>query len=165
MFDTNVIVSAVLLPKLKPRKAFDLATQSATILVSDEVVEELNDVLRRADFEKYVTEALRMEFLAALLRDAELVDITEHVKECRDPRDDRLHSARMQAMRLVPCHLLLLCLPVRLGSGSSAVGQRLDELCNSPRERTCLSSLINIHLFRPSEYFIRDLKMLQTIRG
>jgi len=92
VFDTNVIVSAVLLPKSKPRKAFDLATQSATILVSDEVVEELNDVLRRADFEKYVTEALRMEFLAALLRDAELVEITEHVKECRDPRDDKFLS-------------------------------------------------------------------------
>jgi len=53
---------------------------------------EINDVLRRAEFKKYVTEALRVEFLAALLRDAELVAITEHVKECRDPRDDKFLS-------------------------------------------------------------------------
>jgi len=92
VFDTNAIVSAMLLPKSKPRQAFDKAMQNGTLLVSDEVVEELNDVLRRAEFEKYVTEALRVEFLAALLRDAELVAITEHVKECRDPRDDKFLS-------------------------------------------------------------------------
>lgn len=92
VFDTNAIVSAMLLPKSKPREAFDRATQSGTLLVSDEVIEELNDVLRREEFEKYITEALRVEFLAALLRDAELVEITEHVKECRDPRDDKFLS-------------------------------------------------------------------------
>ena len=92
VFDTNAIVSAMLLSKSKPRRAFDKAKQYGTLLVSDEVIEELNDVLRRDDFEKYVTEALRVEFLAALLRDAELVEITEHIKECRDPRDDKFLS-------------------------------------------------------------------------
>jgi len=92
VFDTNAIVGAVLLPKSKPRKAFDKANQNGKLLVSNEVIEELNDVLRRGDFEKYVTEALRVEFLAALLRDAELVRITENVKACRDPRDDKFLS-------------------------------------------------------------------------
>jgi putative PIN family toxin of toxin-antitoxin system len=92
VFDTNAIVSAMLLPKSKPRKAFDRANESGTLLVSDEVIEELNDVLRRDEFEKYVTETLRVEFLAAVLRDAERVEITEHVQECRDPRDDKFLS-------------------------------------------------------------------------
>lgn len=92
VFDTNAIVSAMLLPKSKPRQAFDKALQGGIILVSDEVVEELNDVLRRPEFEKYITEALRVEFLAGLLRDAELVEITKHIQECRDPRDDKFLS-------------------------------------------------------------------------
>lgn len=92
VFDTNAILSAVLVPKSKPRQAFDKAKRAGILLVSDEVIEELNDVLRRDEFEKYVTEALRIEFLAALLRDAELVQITENVKVCRDPRDDKFLS-------------------------------------------------------------------------
>ena len=92
VFDTNVILSAVLLPKSKPRQAFDRANREGKLLVSDEVIEELNAVLRRPDFEKYVTEALRLEFLAALLRDAELAQVTEDVKICRDPRDDKFLS-------------------------------------------------------------------------
>lgn len=80
------------MPKSKPRQAFDKAKRAGILLVSDEVIEELNDVLRRDEFEKYVTEALRVEFLTALLRDAELVQITENVKVCRDPRDDKFLS-------------------------------------------------------------------------
>jgi len=53
---------------------------------------ESYDVFRRKEFEKYVTETLRVEFLAALLRDSELVQITENVKVCRDPRDDKFLS-------------------------------------------------------------------------
>ena len=92
VFDTNVILSAALLPTSKPRKAFDKARQNGVLLVSEEVIEELNDVFRRNEFEKYTTEALRVEFLAALLRDAELVQITETVTVSRDPRDDKFLS-------------------------------------------------------------------------
>jgi uncharacterized protein len=92
VFDTNTILSAVLLAKSKPRQAFDKAKGEGRLLVSNEVIEELNDVLRRKEFEKYVTEGLRVEFLTALLRDSELVEITEKVRECRDPGDDKFLS-------------------------------------------------------------------------
>ena len=49
VLDTNVIISAVLLPRSKPRQAFDKAKRDGKLLVSDEVIEELNDVLRRDD--------------------------------------------------------------------------------------------------------------------
>jgi predicted nucleic acid-binding protein len=52
VFDTNAILSALLLPKSKPHQAFDKARQGGILLVSEEVIEELNDVLRREDFEK-----------------------------------------------------------------------------------------------------------------
>jgi len=46
VFDTNAILSAVLLPKSKPRQAFDKAKREGTLLVSDEVIEELNRLYR-----------------------------------------------------------------------------------------------------------------------
>ena len=100
VFDTNAILSAALLPKSKPRQAFDKAKSEGILLVSDEVIEELNDVLWRDEFEKYVTETFRVEFLAALLRDAELVQITENVKACRDPRDDKFLTMQSEGMQI-----------------------------------------------------------------
>ena len=92
VFDTNAILSALLLPKSKPRQAFDKARREGTLLISEDMIGEINDVLRRDEFEKYVKESLRVEFLTALLRDAELVQVTENVTACRDPRDDKFLS-------------------------------------------------------------------------
>ena len=89
VFDTNAIVSAVLIRRSVSRLAFDTALADGELLVSVETIDELNEVLRRSDFARYVTEDERMEFLAALLREATLVEITEHVGQCRDPRDDK----------------------------------------------------------------------------
>jgi putative PIN family toxin of toxin-antitoxin system len=89
VFDTNVVVSAVLLPRSVPRQAFDRAREYGKILISVATVDELNEVLRRQRFDKYVREAQRLEFLAALIREAELVDVTEVVTECGDPKDNK----------------------------------------------------------------------------
>src|SRR5262245_16659300 len=89
VIDTGVAISAVLLPRLIPRRAFDAAAQRGRLLVSDATVTELEEVFRRPKFDRYVREDRRLEFLAALVRDAELVEITTTVKECRDPKDDK----------------------------------------------------------------------------
>jgi putative PIN family toxin of toxin-antitoxin system len=89
VFDTSVVVSAVLLPRSVPRQAFDRVPEQGKILISVATVNELNEVLRRQHFDKYVREAQRLEFLAALIREAELVDVTEIVTECRDPKDNK----------------------------------------------------------------------------
>jgi len=89
VFDTSVVVSAVLLPQSVPRQAFDRVQEQGKILISAATVDELNEVLRRQHFDKYVREAQRLEFLAALIREAELVDVTEVVTECRDPKDNK----------------------------------------------------------------------------
>lgn len=89
VFDTSVVVSAVLLPRSVPRQAFDRVQEQGKILISVATVDELNEVLRRQHFDKYVREAQRLEFLAALIREAELVDVTEVVTECRDPKDNK----------------------------------------------------------------------------
>jgi hypothetical protein len=72
-----------------PRQAFDRALEHGTILMSSATVAELNDVLRRPRFDTYVHADDRLEFLAALVRDAELVEVTEVVSDCRDPKDNK----------------------------------------------------------------------------
>ena len=89
VLDTNVVISAALLKRSVSRQAFDKALAKGRLLVSVETVDELNRVLGRADFARYVTEDERMRFLAALLREARLVEITVHVSECRDPQDNK----------------------------------------------------------------------------
>ena len=89
VFDTSVVVSAVLLPRSVPRQAFDRAQEHGKVLISVATVDELNEVLRRQRFDKYVREDQRLEFLAALIREAELVKVTEVVAECRDPKDNK----------------------------------------------------------------------------
>ncbi len=54
--DTNVVVSAVLSPKPIPRQAFDLAFTRGIVLASDSTLAELDDVLRRPKFERYISD-------------------------------------------------------------------------------------------------------------
>lgn len=89
VFDTNVIVSAVLLRRSVSRQAFDEALARGKILVSSATLAELNDVLRRPRFEPYLGEEERLQFLAAFVREAEFLEITEGVRESRDPKDDK----------------------------------------------------------------------------
>jgi putative PIN family toxin of toxin-antitoxin system len=82
-------VSAVLLPRSVPRQAFDAAATRGKLLVSDATVTELDDVLRRPRFDKYVTEEKRLEFLAALVREAERVEVMDTITACRDGKDNK----------------------------------------------------------------------------
>ena len=89
VFDTNAIISAVLLKRSVSRQAFDKAIDQGELLVSAETIDELNRVLGRPDFAKYVTADERLAFLTVLLREARLVEVAEAVRECRDPRDNK----------------------------------------------------------------------------
>ncbi len=89
VFDANVIVSAALLPGSVRRQAFDVACAKGVILLSQAMLTELDDVLRRPKLNKYVSEHERMRFLIALLHEGELVDVAEMISDCRDPKDNR----------------------------------------------------------------------------
>jgi putative PIN family toxin of toxin-antitoxin system len=89
VFDTGAIVSAVLLKHSVVRQAFDKAVAQGRLLVSQATVDEVNEVLRRKGFDRYVLEEERIEFVTTLVRDAILVEIAEKVSECRDPKDNK----------------------------------------------------------------------------
>ncbi|MCS7309617.1 MAG: putative toxin-antitoxin system toxin component, PIN family [Armatimonadetes bacterium] len=89
VFDTNVMVSALLLRQSVARQALDKALQQGRLLLSRETVEELSSVLRRSEFERYVTEDERLEFITALVREGVWVEISERVELCRDQKDNK----------------------------------------------------------------------------
>lgn len=90
VFDTNALVSAVLLSNSVPRQALNKALDNSIILVSSPLLLEIADVFSRPKLDKYITENERMRFLVGLLKVTELVEIRESVQICRDPKDDMI---------------------------------------------------------------------------
>lgn len=89
VIDTNVFVSATVLPLSVPRHAVDEALDDGTVLFSDATMSELTEVLYPPKLDHYVSMEERTLFLRQLTATAEFVFIIKHVRECRDPDDDR----------------------------------------------------------------------------
>jgi putative PIN family toxin of toxin-antitoxin system len=89
VFDTNVLVSALLLPDSKPRHALNRALREGKVMISFSALAELHEVLSRKRFRRYVDEEDVRSFLAALTREAEWVDVQIQIQACRDPKDDK----------------------------------------------------------------------------
>lgn len=89
VLDTNVLISALLLPDSKPRHALDRALQEGKVLVSFAVLDELQEVLSRKRFRRYVGEEDVRFFLAALVRETQWVEVDIQIQACRDPKDDK----------------------------------------------------------------------------
>ena len=89
VFDTSVIVSALLLLDSKPRQALDLALQKGKVLLSFPVLAELYEVLGRKRLRRYFDEEDVRIFLAALTREAQWVDVDVQIAACRDSKDNK----------------------------------------------------------------------------
>lgn len=77
VFDANVLVSAFLFSQSKPRQALDKAQNIGIILLTDSVLTDLQKVLSRPKFDRYITLSKRKEFLEILVETAEFINITE----------------------------------------------------------------------------------------
>ena len=89
VFDTNTIVSAFLFERSKPSRSLQTALDSGEVLLSVAVVTELNQVLEREKFDRYLSKKKRKALLSALIAEGFIVDVTETLKACRDPKDDK----------------------------------------------------------------------------
>ena len=85
VFDTNVLISALMFSHSKPRLAWNEARSTGVILASHDTLQELASVLRRPKLADYVSLSESTVFLAELARMVELVPVTERVELCRDP--------------------------------------------------------------------------------
>ena len=89
VYDTNVVVSALLFGQSIPAQALFAVHGRGTVLLSEPTLIELSEVLSRPKFDRYLTQEERERFLAALLHEATLIEISDEVRVCRDPKDDK----------------------------------------------------------------------------
>ena len=90
VLDTNILVSAVLSKTGKARHALDKAQNIGTVLMSSAVLSEVEEVLFRPKFDRYVTQFERRFFLSNFLKMVEFVAVREVIQICRDPKDDKI---------------------------------------------------------------------------
>jgi putative PIN family toxin of toxin-antitoxin system len=89
VIDTNVLLSALLFKNSLPFQAVKLAEEISLILYSQATLDELEKVLNRKKFDKYLSLEARKVFLLKFIHTAKLVMITEIVRVCRDEKDNK----------------------------------------------------------------------------
>ncbi len=89
VLDTNIIVSALIFKNSQPRKALDKARYRGIVLMSDAIWQEIQEVLTRPKFERYITLTEINLFLIGLAKSVKFVDIQKSIVACRDPKDDK----------------------------------------------------------------------------
>ena len=89
VIDTNVFISALLIKKSLPFQVVNIAFKQGIILYSDATFTELQRVLARRKFDKYMSLEERNIFLFKLANECESVEIQAEIKACRDVKDDK----------------------------------------------------------------------------
>ena len=131
VLDTNVFVSAVMLPGSVPRQAVSKALRQSVLLFAEATMTELAQVLSRPKFDRYVSLEERMLFLAELGRRADFVPIIRVVRECHDPKDDKFLDV--------------------------ALNGRADAIITGDADLLAMNPWRDIALLSPSHYLIREL--------
>jgi len=77
--DTNVIVSSLLFSSSPARLGFNKAYVAGKILASSATIVELEEVLNRKKFDKYISKEKRVQFIAKFFDDVEIIEIVQTV--------------------------------------------------------------------------------------
>jgi uncharacterized protein len=89
VFDRNVLISALLFEHSIPARAFFGVLRQGTVLISLDTLQELQNVIKRKKFDKYVTAEERDAFITLLTTTATLVEIDERIQASQDSKDDK----------------------------------------------------------------------------
>ncbi len=98
VFDTNVLVSAVLYPDSNAGRTFFYGLDVALLLASKDTVVELESVLQRSKFVRYATMLEREEFYQEFLSAVEFIEVGDWTPVCRDPKDDKFLALAVAGM-------------------------------------------------------------------
>jgi putative PIN family toxin of toxin-antitoxin system len=94
VFDTSTLVSAVLQPGSAPRQALLKALAEAELCASPSTLAELESVLERDKFDRYLEREARRQFVTLYRRHTRMFPVSESEENtfqepCRDPRDNK----------------------------------------------------------------------------
>ena len=89
VLDTNILISALLIKNSPPFKVIKIVETIGFTLYSEETLQEINQVLTRKKFDKYLTSEEKQEFIVKFVEKSELIKIQEVIDVCRDSKDNK----------------------------------------------------------------------------
>lgn len=89
VFDTNILISAILSPGSVSRKAYDSAAEIGIAVFSAATFAEFTETLIRPKFDKYISTEDRLLAISAFENKSQLIEVTIKVDICRDPKDNK----------------------------------------------------------------------------
>ena len=94
VFDTSTLVGAALKPGSVPHRALSIALARCDVCASAQTWVELEQVMQRDRFDRYLERTARFEFVAMLRQSMQFFAVTPADEEalqppCRDPKDNK----------------------------------------------------------------------------
>ena len=129
VIDTNVLISAAILEESVPARARNHALHYGRLVATEETLLEFVARLLSPKFDAYVSRAARETLLQTLHQVIEIVTVTQVVKACRDPRDDKFLEA--------------------------AVNGRADAIVTGDKDLLILHPFAGVKIVTPADYLAR----------
>lgn len=98
VIDTNVIISAAILPNSRTANMFSRAFDRFVLAQNDATWEELTDRIKKPKLDRYFPQSYsRAEFLLHVNTNVEFFDIHATATECSDPSDNKFLGLALDA--------------------------------------------------------------------
>ncbi len=102
VFDTSTLVGVALKVGSVPHQALDWALRHCDVCVSVATLAELDEVLGRAKFDRFMPREARLALVALLRQGTRLVDVPVAAESaltptCRDPKDNKFLALAQKA--------------------------------------------------------------------
>jgi len=97
VFDTNVLISAILDIQSSAADALLKARRYGRLLVSYEITQEYLSVFSRGKFDKWVSFENRIHFIENIIENSMSINVTQQVSVCRDKKDNMFLSLAVSA--------------------------------------------------------------------
>lgn len=89
VIDTNVLISAGLLPESKTAQVLALAVEHFVIAQNQETWDELKTRIARPKFDRYFGESGRLQHLVKIAQSSQFFEVSAEVTVSRDATDDK----------------------------------------------------------------------------
>lgn len=97
VLDTNVLISAILIPTSSSGKTLEVVLQNALPVISTHTFQELNEKLLLPKFDRYVSISDRRQFLKRFLLVSAFISVDTIITDCRDPKDNKFLELALDA--------------------------------------------------------------------
>ncbi|OFW13970.1 MAG: putative toxin-antitoxin system toxin component, PIN family [Acidobacteria bacterium RIFCSPLOWO2_02_FULL_67_21] len=130
VIDTNVLISGLFSTTSTPALALEKAVTKAQLVATTETLREPIEKLLLPKFDRYVRRERRDALLQRVASLVEIVDVLQHVRASRDPKDDKFLDA--------------------------AVNGRADVIVAGDTDLLDLNPFRGIAIVTPADYLARD---------